>query len=462
MTRAWTDRRGRTSARLWAALVLGIVASGSPQLGAQTQPGTRPPTLRLGLAEAIARAAEASHQLAERRARQAGARAAVRGREAAGLPSLAVTAGYTRTNHVDEFGVPQPDGSFRLIYPDIPDTYRTRVFAQWPIYAGGRTNALERAAEAEARAAGSDLDAARADLRLEVVHAYWRLATATESVRVLEQAIARAEAHLRDVRSRFDAGFVPPNDVLSVEARRSRQEVQLIEARNLREAAALDLRRLIGVAAETPLELSEPLDGGTAAAGSPPVRVQDGLAGALGRRPERQALASRLEGAADRAAAARAARRPSINVGAGMDYARPNTRIFPLTDEWRSSWDVGVNVTWTLWDSGRASADVAEAAAAVDAARSRLSELDTRLALEIRQRVLDLDSARAAVRAATDGVRSAAEARRVVSDRFEAGVIGTTEVIDAQGALLEAELDRTRALANVRLAEARLERALGR
>jgi outer membrane protein TolC len=35
-------------------------------------------------------------------------------------------------------------------------------------------------------------------------------------------------------------------------------------------------------------------------------------------------------------------------------------------------------------------------------------------------------------------------------------------VLDAQVALLQAELDRTRALANVRLAEARLSRALGR
>jgi outer membrane protein TolC len=59
-------------------------------------------------------------------------------------------------------------------------------------------------------------------------------------------------------------------------------------------------------------------------------------------------------------------------------------------------------------------------------------------------------------------VRSAAEARRVVSDRYAAGVATSTEVMDAQEALLQAELERTRALASARLAEARLERALGR
>ena len=53
-------------------------------------------------------------------------------------------------------------------------------------------------------------------------------------------------------------------------------------------------------------------------------------------------------------------------------------------------------------------------------------------------------------------MRSATEARRVLGDRFAAGVATSTDVLDAQVALLQAELDRTRALANAKLAEARL------
>ena len=64
--------------------------------------------------------------------------------------------------------------------------------------------------------------------------------------------------------------------------------------------------------------------------------------------------------------------------------------------------------------------------------------------------------------AATDGVASATEARRVVAERFRAGLVTNTEVLDAQVAMLQSQLDRTRALAALRLAEARLERTLGR
>jgi len=41
-------------------------------------------------------------------------------------------------------------------------------------------------------------------------------------------------------------------------------------------------------------------------------------------------------------------------------------------------------------------------------------------------------------------------------------VATSTDVLDAQVARLQAELDRARAVAGVRMAEARLERALGR
>ena len=82
--------------------------------------------------------------------------------------------------------------------------------------------------------------------------------------------------------------------------------------------------------------------------------------------------------------------------------------------------------------------------------------------LEIRQRVTELESSRAAIEAATDAVRSAAEARRVVGERFRTGVATNTDVLDAQVAVLQAELDRTQAIANARIARASLDRALGK
>jgi outer membrane protein TolC len=405
----------------------------------------------LTLSDAIAKAMETSHRLAEARARQEGAEATIQVRRTADQPTVTVSGGYSRTNHVDAFIVPQPGGRLEVIYPDIPDNYFTRVSMQWPIYTGGRFDALERAAAAEARASAEDVETARADLRLEVVRVYWGLATAIEAEHVLEGALGLADAHLKDVRAQFDAGLIPPNDVSSAEAQRSREELQLIEARNQRQSIAEDLARLTGLGGG--IAIAERLD-----AGSGPGERET----ATPARSEQRAIAERLSAAGERITSIEAERRPTLSFTGLADYANPNPRIFPREGIWQSSWELGVTASWNLWDGGRVAAESAEAAAAQKAIRERQSDLDLQIASEVKQRRLDLDSARAALVTATDGARSAAEARRVVAERFNVGVATSTEVLDAQVALLQAELDRTRSLANIRLAEARLDRALGR
>lgn len=410
--------------------------------------------LRLTLEDAIARAEQNSLRVAELQARVDVATAVEAGREAASRPALAVLGGYTRTNHVDEYTLPlQP---FNPLYPDVPDNYRTRADLQWPIYTGGRLEALGRAAGAERDAAGFDVSTARLDARLEAARSFWALVTATQTEAVVQRALDTLDAHLRDLRSRLDQGLIPPNDVLTAEAQRSHQQVLAIEARNIRQVAKADLRRIIGEDTGRDIEAAGVTDAGVPSPATAPLEA------ALSQRPERRALASRVEGARQREAAAAAAARPQISLAGGYDYARPNPRIFPRVDDWHYSWDASVNVGWSIWDGGRRRAEEAEAAANTRALTARSADFDRQLAFEVEQRRLDLDSSIAAIAATEAGVRAAQEAQRVVGERFAAGVATNTDVLDAQTDLLQAELDRTRAIASAHLAMARLDRALGR
>ena len=410
------------------------------------------------LDDALARGLANSQRIAELRAREEAAQAAEAGRAAASLPVLALAAGYTRTNHVDEFGILLPGQAPRIIYPDIPDNYRTRLDLTWPVYSGGRADALERAAAAERKATGADLAAARADLRVEITRAFWALVAARETERVLAHALDDVAAHVADLRTRFAQGLIPPNDVLTAEAQQSRQRVLAIEAHNTRAIAEADLKRLIGSDAAATLEPAAVFDSVPAA----PAPVAELIAQARAARPERQAIVDRTAAAQARQDAVHAAALPQLGVNAGYDYARPNPRIFPRRGAWQDSWDVSANVTWSLWDGGRRRAEEAEAAAATRALDARLADVDRQIEFEVRQRWLEADSNRAAIDAAAAGARSATEARRVVGERFTAGVATSTDVLDAELAVLQAELDVTRAHANVRVALARLERAVGK
>ncbi len=426
--------------------------------GALASPANAQSPVHLTLDQAIARAFDTSHRVAELRARQEGAQAVWQGRQAADRPQVSVQAGYTRTNHVQEFGVGLPGRAFQVIYPDIPNNYRTRLDVQWPIYTFGRTQALENVARAEVEATAQDVEAAREDLRLEATRAFWALVTAREAARVLDESVKRMDAALQDAQNRLKVGLVPPSDVSSVQAQRSRQQMLLIQARNQVDVVMADLARLVGAPPDARIEP----DASLALAPSPSVDVAALVGQARHARPERQALARRVAEAGLRREAALAGRRPVLGVAGGVDYARPNPRIFPRVGEFRESWDASVSFSWTLWDGGRVRADVAEATAGERATSERLAEFDRTLEVDVRQRCLDLESSRAAVAAAADAVAAATEARRVVGDRYANGVATSTEVLDAHVALLQSELDRTQALASVKLAEARLARAVGR
>jgi outer membrane protein len=431
--------------------------------------------IRLTPEQAIARGIEASERLVELSARQDAARAVEAQRESAARPQIAAIASYTRTNHVEEFTVPNPAGGVRVIYPDVPDNVRSRLDLQWPIYTAGRVGALSRAAAAETEAAGHDRDAARADVKLEITRAFWAVITARASRDVVREALQRIDAHLADVKNQLSVGLVPPSDVLTVEAQRAHQQTLSIEAENIFETASADFRRLAGLDADAPFELIAELR----PAATPPntqigalnltsatLNLQTGTSAAVAEarehRAERKSLQFRINAAAERVTAASTGSLPVVTAVGGYDMARPNPRIFPIQEKWKPSWDVGVQFRWSLFDGGRARAETAEAAANRRAAEARLREFDKIVGVEVRQRLADVSAARASIAAAEAGLAAAAEAHRVLAERFGAGVATNTDVLGAHVALLQAQLDLTRAAANAHLATARLDRALGR
>jgi outer membrane protein TolC len=172
-------------------------------------------------------------------------------------------------------------------------------------------------------------------------------------------------------------------------------------------------------------------------------------------------MTARQSGLQASASAAQAGTKPTIGALAGVQPARPNERFVPRTDQWNVSWDLGINLTWPLFDGGKSHADAATASAQAESIAHRIEQFDARLALEVRQALLDITASRAALAASGEAVAAATEAHRVVSERFNAGVATSTDVLDAQLALVQAELERTRLMAGLRINEARLMRAVG-
>jgi outer membrane protein TolC len=415
-------------------------------------------SLRLTLAEAVDSARRASARLGQLRSLEAASEAGARGARAARLPQVDLGASYTRNSDVPELTIVSPGAGTRTLFPNIPDNLRVRAGLSLPLYTGGRIGGAIDAAQSMQLASAKDVLGGDADLVLEARTAYWSLVTARESARVLGEAVTSFEAHLKDAGNRAEQGMAARNEVLAVQVERDRAELSRLQAQNAAEVAQANLLRLLDLPASTRIEPVEPLV-------PPPTPQPDATAlaaDALALRPELAGLRGRVSAAEASVKVARAAYLPQASLTAGYDYARPNTRILPLVAEWKGTWSVSLNVALTAFDGGRTSAAVAQAQAQADAARQQLQDLERRVRLDVTVRALDLVTAQAALAVAERSLEAARENLRVSQDRYREGVIPSSDLLDAETALLRAGLDRTASVSQLQVARASLERAVGR
>ncbi|HVT58310.1 MAG TPA: TolC family protein [Thermoanaerobaculia bacterium] len=464
------DSSGLLAAALTATLALASGPAGAAAgtaAAAWSPPEPRQSTagpLRLTLAEAVERARQASARLAQLRSLAGAAGAGLTGARAARLPQVDASAAYTRNSNVPELAVALPGLGRQTLFPNIPDNYRAHLGFALPLYTAGRTAQGIAAADRQLAAAGQDLLGGVADLVLEATAAYWSLVTARESERVLAESVMSYEAHLKEARDRHDLGLVASNEVLAVQVQRDQAELSRLQAENGAAVANANLLRLLDLPDAVQVEPIEPLEALEPAptpgsAGSPGRSL---LGEAETARPEIAALRSRIEATLATARATRAGLLPQASLAAGYDYANPNNRILPLEPRWRSSWNVGATLSLALFDGGRTAAAAAQLEAQAEASRQLLLDLERRVRLEVTTRLLELSTARQAALVAGRNLEAARENLRVARDRYHEGVIPSSELLDAETALLRSGLDRTSALTQVRVALANLDRALGR
>jgi outer membrane protein len=418
-------------------------------------PAAAQDTHRLTLAEAVRLARAGSPNQARLQALTEASAAGLDAAHAARRPTAELSGSYTRNQHVPTLVLPIPGLGPQVLFPDLPNTWRSRAEVSVPIYAGGRLAAGIEAGAAGLEAAKADASAADADLVLETIDAYWSLVDARETERVLAEGLKTYDAHLKDARDREDLGLAARNDVLAVQVEREGGELSRLRAANRAEVAEANLARLTGLTGR--IETAEPL----AALAAVPA-AGDLAAAALEARQELRALRSRLDVARAQVRVQRSAKRPQASASAAYDYSNPNLRLMPPRDEFKGTWSVGVGVRWTAWDGGRTSALTAQAEAQARAVEKQLADAEQRVRLEVTSRVLELDAARSALAVADRAVESARENVQVSADRYREGVAASSDLLDAETALLQAGLERTRAATQLQLAVASLDRAIGR
>ncbi len=114
-----------------------------------------------------------------------------------------------------------------------------------------------------------------------------------------------------------------------------------------------------------------------------------------------------------------------------------------------------------IFRSGRITADVEQANAALAQRRAELEDIRGLVEQDVRNAQLDVDTASEQIRLAESNRRLAADTVEQARDRFNAGLADTIELVQAQESAATAEQDYISAMFSYQLARAGLARAVG-
>ena len=123
---------------------------------------------------------------------------------------------------------------------------------------------------------------------------------------------------------------------------------------------------------------------------------------------------------------------------------------------------VGLHLTWTVFEFGKRRGQVSERRAEVAQAEENLAQVRRRVQIDVEKAVRKLNRAETALDSARQLLASATEARRVTSDRVEAGTANQSALLDAEAAMSGAQADVLRAEYDRSVAAADLARLTGR
>jgi outer membrane protein len=386
------------------------------------------------------------------------ANARVREAKGARLPQLDISANYRRLDRVPKARFPSFDpvsGTFTFNEIEIQpiDSGTGTVSLSQVVDISGVVRTATDAASLFSRIANLDVQRTRNDVVLQVKQAFYDVLRAQELVRVAEESLRNAEVRRKLAQAAVDAGVSPKLDVMRAEAAVAAAEQAVITARNALQLAKSAFNNVLGRRVDEPVELL-PVDEQVPESADFNQYLQEALA----KRPEMIQANLGISLAEKQITAAKRDQLPTVVVRGQWDFNLKTSTFQPR----ESSFTTIAAVQFKIWDSGQTQGRVEQARADVDKAKITIENVREGIALEVRSAYLGLQEAREKVAVAEKGLQAATESLRVARLRYEAGVSNQLELSDAELAYTQAEQNLVNARYDLRVAWARLEKAMGR
>ena len=420
--------------------VIAAVLAATPMAGAET------------LEDAWVRALQQDRGLAAVRSQAEAATLDAAAARAQRWPTVAVDGSYTRFDDAPAF-----DFSFTGLGLTAPELFGGDDFAMGsatlsvPLFTGGRISSSIAAAEAHGRGAGARLQGAEQDLKLAVAESYVEVLRARKALAVADSNVRTLESLAGDVGAMYERELVPKNELLAVQVALADARQNRLRAANGAEIAQAAYNRRLAEPLDRVADLAEQVQGPEALPSDLAALVQL----ATERRTELAALGEQARAYAQLAKVERSRVLPQVSVSGGYRYLENQF----LDDEEFAV--AGVGVQWALFDGGQSRKRAAAMERNRRAAEEQRADVESLIALQVRQAWLGVEEARQRVEVTGDAVQQAEENLRIARERYGAGLGTQTQLLEAETLRVQALGNRDNAVLDASLARLRLARAAG-
>jgi outer membrane protein len=375
------------------------------------------------------------------------------------LPQFKFAAGYTRLSNIPAFQVSLPFLTSPITISDvILNTYNMRLSMQQPIFTGFRLSALRSSAVSNNKAAESEFLTEYNETAFKIHIAFWQYYKAIQLAAVIDENLAQMEKHLNDTKNFLENGLATQNDLLKLEAQFSNTKLLQIESQNNLDVTRFAFNQTIGLPPESGTDIDSDID----SANEADIDYNSLLSEAKSNRNELKALNYRLEASNKGITAAKAGWFPSLYLSGNYYYNRPNQRIMPALDKFKDTWDLGVTLNWDIWNWGLTSAQSIQAEQIKIQTETSLHQMNDAVEIEVYQNYLSYKRSFEKILVSKTSLDQAKENYRTTKEKYNVQLATSTDLIDSESALLQAEMNYSNSLIDNKIAKTRLEKSVGR
>jgi outer membrane protein TolC len=342
---------------------------------------------------------------------------------------------------IDFPGVPSIVGPFT--------TYDFRVYGDQTLFDLQSYHNV-KASEKDQSARKNDYEDVRSQIIRQVAVNYLAAEYASARVETVLSQVRTSEALEKLAIDQKKAGVADGLDVLRAQVQLANDRQGLLVARNSYQQTLLALARSIGLDMAVTITLSD----GLVFRRLESPQIEQAVRAALESRPDYKSLFSQKESFEEQLKSSRARYFPKIVLSG--NYGGSGLELSDI----EPSGVIQANLVLTLFDTDRKGERLA-LESGLRRVEQQIADQQRGIEQDIREALLNLQSASEQVEVARDGLELAEKELQFASDRFKNGVVNNIEVVKAQDSLSRAHDNRLNALTQHAEAKIALAKALG-